>query len=57
MENFNKIQEVLTRASEDVQKFSNGNSSAGTRIRKAMQEIKNLAQDVRIEVQKIKNGE
>ena len=57
MENFNKIQEVLTRVSDDVQKFTNGNSSAGTRIRKAMQEIKNLAQDVRVDVQKIKNGE
>jgi|TARA_R110000824_G_scaffold122600_2_gene279900 uncharacterized protein YoxC len=57
MENFNKIQEVLTRVSDDVQKFTNGNSSAGTRIRKAMQEIKNLAQDVRIKVQEIKNKE
>ena len=33
-----------------------GNKSAGTRIRKAMQEIKKLAQDVRVEVQTAKNN-
>ena len=31
--------------------------AAGTRIRKAMQEIKNLAQSVRTEVQTIKNSD
>tara|TARA_R100000234_G_C4892160_1_gene131911 strand:- start:233 stop:406 length:174 start_codon:yes stop_codon:yes gene_type:complete len=56
MENVNKIQEVLNDVLADVTKFSNGNKSAGTRIRKAMQEIKTLAQDVRVEVQKIKNN-
>jgi len=56
MENVNKIQEVLDDVLADVAKFNNGNKSAGTRIRKAMQEIKTLAQDVRVEVQKIKNN-
>ena len=56
MENVNKIQEVLNDVLADVTKFSNGNKSAGTRIRKAMQEIKTLAQEVRVEVQKIKNN-
>jgi len=41
----------------DVEKFAQGNKSAGTRIRQAMQEIKSLAQDVRVEVQAIKNSE
>ena len=56
MENFNKIVEVLNQAQDDVQKFMNGNSSAGTRVRKAMQEVKKLAQEVRLEVQEIKNN-
>ena len=56
MENVNKIQEVLDTVLADVEKFSNGNKSAGTRIRKAMQEIKTLAQEVRVEVQTIKNN-
>ena len=57
MKNVEKIQEVLTLVQGDVEKFTNGNKSAGTRIRKAMQEIKGLAQEVRTEVQAIKNSE
>ena len=40
----------------DVDKFNNGNASAGTRIRKAMQSLKGQAQDLRKEVQEIKNN-
>jgi hypothetical protein len=57
MENFNKIQNVLAEVLEDVNKFNNGNKSAGTRVRKAMQEVKTLAQLVRTEVQAKKNSE
>ena len=37
-------------------KFSNGNNSAGTRLRKHMQNVKNLAQGIRVEVQSQKNA-
>ena len=47
----------LISTAVDVEKFAQGNKSAGTRIRQAMQEIKTLAQDVRVEVQAIKNSE
>jgi len=40
---------------EDMEKFCEGNNSAGTRVRKAMQNIKNLCQEVRIQVQDQKN--
>ncbi|MDX1522983.1 MAG: histone H1, partial [Anaerolineae bacterium] len=33
-----------------------GNKAAGTRVRKAMLELKNKAQDIRKEVQDIKNS-
>ena len=56
MKNVNRIQEVLNNVQTDVEKFGNGNKAAGTRIRKAMQEIKTLAQNVRTEVQTIKNS-
>ena len=47
-----KIHEI----EEDVHKFyGKGNNAAGTRIRKAMQEVKALAQDIRKEIQDIKN--
>ena len=43
-------------ATVENNKFSNGNNSAGTRLRKHMQNIKNLAQRVRTEVQDQKNA-
>jgi len=51
MELLNEIQEVLDSVQEDATKFyEKGNKAAGTRVRKAMQQIKSLAQDVRVDV-------
>jgi len=47
--------EQFNEAAQDAAKFLEGNNSAGTRVRKAMQNIKNLAQQVRVEVQEQKN--
>ena len=41
----------------DFDKFySKGNQAAGTRVRKGMQDLKTLAQDIRKEVQDKKNA-
>ena len=41
---------------DDFEKFyDKENQAAGTRVRKGMQEMKNLAQEIRIEVQDMKN--
>jgi hypothetical protein len=37
--------------------FDRGNNAAGTRVRKAMQEVKALAQELRLEVQDAKNSD
>ena len=50
------MSEQLATAINDAEKFDTGNNSAGTRVRKAMQNIKSLAQNVRLEVQSQKNG-
>ena len=50
-----KIGEEFENVEIDASKFIEGNNSAGTRLRKQMQAIKNLAQEIRIEVQKQKN--
>lgn len=39
----------------DVEKFNSGNAAAGTRVRKALQELKKAAQDYRTEIQETKN--
>ena len=50
------MQTILTELQTDIDKFNNGNASAGTRIRKAMQDVKGQAQDLRKDVQTIKNN-
>jgi len=52
---FDKLQNVINDCQTDVSKFVDGNNSAGTRVRKAMQTVKSLAQEVRLEVQDQKN--
>ena len=52
---FDELQDAVNDCQADVSKFIEGNNSAGTRVRKAMQEIKKLAQFVRVEVQDQKN--
>ena len=51
-----EMQNEMHSAHEDLEKFSGGNKSAGTRVRKTMQTVKNLAQQVRVEVQEQKNA-
>jgi hypothetical protein len=53
---FDQLQNAINDCQSDVSKFVEGNNSAGTRVRKAMQAVKSLAQDVRIEVQDQKNS-
>ena len=52
---FDDLQNVINDCQTDVTKFVDGNNSAGTRVRKAMQAVKSLAQDIRLEVQDQKN--
>jgi hypothetical protein len=58
MNRFSEIKDLVTSLEGDFEKFyEKGNQAAGTRIRKGMQDLKNLAQDIRKEVQDIKNSE
>ena len=53
---YNQMLVNLEKGIKDLEKFNDGNKAAGTRVRKNMQDIKNLAQQVRIEVQEMKNA-
>ena len=50
------IKDEVSVAIHEADKFSAGNKSAGTRVRKHMQSIKGLAQNVRTNVQETKNN-
>jgi len=55
-ESYARLETILSESFSDANKFVSGNNSAGTRVRKAMQEIKALAQLIRKEVQEQKNS-
>jgi len=48
MDNFNNLKDLVMGMESDFVKFyEKGNKAAGTRIRKGMQDLKNMAQDIR----------
>ncbi len=56
MSRFEELKAMVEAMEEDFQKFyEKGNKAAGTRVRKAMLELKNKAQEIRVEVQDLKN--
>jgi len=58
MEKFAKLKELIAGVEADADKFYNsGNGAAGTRVRKAMQDLKTLAQEIRTEVTDKKNSD
>ena len=56
----NRIEQVRSLISElepDMDKFyEKGNKAAGTRARKTLQEIKKVSQEIRLEIQDMKNS-
>ncbi|WBO86014.1 hypothetical protein O9Z63_07110 [Hymenobacter yonginensis] len=57
MSNFSQLKDLVMGLESDFEKFyDKNNSAAGTRVRKGMQELKNMAQSIRTEVQNAKNS-
>lgn len=58
MNRFAEVRDLIMSMEADFSKFyDKKNKAAGTRVRKGMQDLKNLAQEVRMEVQDLKNKE
>ena len=55
MEEYERLKKLVEEAEDDIQKASGGNKAAGTRSRKAMQDIKNAAQDVRKRILEVRS--
>ena len=54
---FNKLKDLISSLEDDFEKsYDKHNAAAGTRVRKGMQELKNYAQQIRLEVQNQKNS-
>jgi Histone H1-like protein Hc1 len=58
MNRFEEVKNLVMSLETDFEKFyDKGNQAAGTRVRKGMQDLKTLAQDIRTQVQGMKNAE
>lgn len=56
MARFEEVKNLVMSLEGDFDKFYNkNNQAAGTRVRKGLQDLKNLAQEIRTEVQNKKN--
>ena len=57
MNRYEQLYSVLMSVQDDFRKFYDANNkAAGTRVRKGMLELRKLSQDIRKEVQEIKNA-
>ena len=48
MESYDRLVRLVAEIAEEVSKAEGGNKAAGTRVRKAMQDVKQAAQDLRV---------
>jgi hypothetical protein len=52
MDKYHRMRDLVSSLESDFEKFYvKGNKAAGTRVRKGMQDIKALAQDIRKDIQ------
>lgn len=57
MDEYETLKRLVEECAEDVAKAEGGNKAAGTRVRKAMQDIKNAAQNVRKKILEVRSSE
>ena len=55
MEEYARLKVLVEEIADDVAKASGGNKAAGTRVRKAMQDIKDSAQEVRKKILEVRS--
>jgi len=54
---FAKIKEIIASIDEDVEKFyDKDNKSAGIRVRVGLQEVKKLAQSIRLNISQVRKS-
>ncbi|HJN72092.1 MAG: histone H1 [Phycisphaerae bacterium] len=57
MEAYDRLVQLVNDVTEDMAKCEGGNKAAGTRVRKAMQDIKAAAQEVRKDVLNLRSSD
>lgn len=57
LETYEQLKNLVASVEEDVRKAEGGNKAAGTRVRKQMQDVKNIAQTLRTAVLEQRGGD
>jgi hypothetical protein len=55
-QNYERLVQVVNDARVDLEKAEAGNKAATSRVRKSMQDIKNIAQDIRKEMLEVRDA-
>ena len=55
-QNYENLVQVVEAVRVDIEKAEAGNKAATSRVRKAMQDVKNLAQDLRKEMLEVRDA-
>jgi hypothetical protein len=55
-QNFERLKAVVEATAVDIEKAESGNKAACTRVRKHMQDLKNIAQDIRKEMLEVRDS-
>ncbi|MCC5915009.1 MAG: histone H1 [Balneolaceae bacterium] len=57
MDRIEQVRSMVAELEDDMNKFyEKGNKAAGTRARKQLQELKKVSQEIRLEIQDMKNS-
>ena len=56
MEAYDRLRKLVDEIADEVSKAEGGNKAAGTRVRKAMQDVKQAAQEVRVAILETRDG-
>ncbi|MFO7798567.1 histone H1 [Rhodohalobacter sp.] len=57
MSRIEQVKNMIAELEDDMNKFyEKGNKAAGTRARKQLQELKKVSQEIRLEIQDMKNS-
>ncbi|MCC6683298.1 MAG: histone H1 [Phycisphaeraceae bacterium] len=57
LETYEQLKAAVAAVEDDIRKTAGGNKAAGTRVRKQMQDIKNIAQELRKKILEVRETE
>ena len=57
LETYEQLKALVASVEDDLRKAAGGNKAAGTRVRKQMQDVKNVAQELRKKILENREGE